>query len=810
MPDEKPINLAGDEVHAPETGTGAGSRPDSASGKQSFLPERFESLGELGKGGMGVVYKAKNRFTHAIVAIKLISAGTADRSDAERFKREAQAASAFKHPNAVSVLDFGIHNETPYLVMEYLSGIGLDRYLAQQRTLDDPTTVAIAMDVCNVLAEAHKAGVVHRDLKPSNIMLETGAHGGFSAKVLDFGLAKITNLNYSQQLTQSGDVIGTPLYMSPEQFTGQQTDARSDIYSLGAVMYQCLTGRPPHEGQTPYSTMYKCLNEKPAPFSSFGKTSHLEKVVGKCLEVDTADRYQNAEELLADLEKVAQGKAIKLARRRLKLRSKYSVSPILAATAALIVVGCGALAGLFLNQHEDLTPNRPEKVNGKTIDDLNQQIEKHPDRAMAYFDRGVFHFRRDERANAIDDFSSAIELDPKMARAYLYRSEVYARLAQLDKALADSDTVVSLAPKWVNAYTQRSRVKYLAEQYHESLDDASKALSLRVWPAALTYMALSYDALGDKSKALSCMNRAVQTTQSWPDTYEGKNNDLYYSYVNRALVYLHSHQLDAVQRDLDVAHAIHKQEPTLWDYQAQAYASQNRMQEAQYAVERAVAFDLFPARGHRFKGEMWRAAGKWRQAAEEYSTSTSLEPWFGPAFVERAIAEIALGQLRSAELDLKKATHLPPASALANSYLAFVEDQLGDSTSAQSYMKTAVSLTPDLPMVLVNRARIHLNHGELAKAIEDCNRAIDLDHYLPDAYSTRAVALRQAGYAAEAAEDMKTATQLGWHDFEFKIDKTASANPASIKINRPDISTLKPDSSLAFPTHQKETSQPPP
>ena len=271
-----------------------------ASSNDLLLPERFELLGELGKGGMGVVYQARNRFTSTIVAIKMIDGANADSAEAQRLLREAQAASSIKHSGAASILDFGIHQEKPYLVMECLPGVTLEKYLKQEPKLDDKTTAAIANDVCNVLEAAHAASVIHRDLKPSNIMIDRDQSGMISAKVLDFGLAKIIDLSDRQALTQTGEVLGTPLYMSPEQCIGKKVDQRSDIYSFGALLYHCLTGYPAFKGETVYATIYKKLNESPAPFKSFGIQSELEGPVRKCLEVAPEDRYQSVSELQAD------------------------------------------------------------------------------------------------------------------------------------------------------------------------------------------------------------------------------------------------------------------------------------------------------------------------------------------------------------------------------------------------------------------------------------------------------------------------------------------------------------------------------
>ena len=284
---------------------------------QSKLPEQFEVISQLGHGGMGVVYKARNKFTDRLVAIKMLPPSIGSDESYMRFQREAKATSAFSHPNAVALYDFGFcTDQSPYFVMEYVDGESLEDILHYRQKLDEELVSSIFRQVCNVLNHAHAAGVVHRDLKPSNLIIVDQS----TVKVLDFGIAKIVNVEdvptkaqaqkfsgYGGQadLTKTGTLMGTPLYMSPEQCTGDKTDRRSDIYSIGAVMYHCLTGQPPHLGSTIFTTMQHRINDRVEPFSSSLKISPaFEKIVLKCLERDPEKRYQTAAAILGDLDKL--------------------------------------------------------------------------------------------------------------------------------------------------------------------------------------------------------------------------------------------------------------------------------------------------------------------------------------------------------------------------------------------------------------------------------------------------------------------------------------------------------------------------
>ena len=313
-----------DELVAGSTHSSSPARTDNerlVDDVQSKLPEQFEVISQLGHGGMGVVYKARNKFTDRLVAIKMLPPSIGSDESYRRFQIEAKATSAFTHPNAVALYDFGFcSDQSPYFVMEYVDGESLEDILHYRRRLDEELVSSIFRQVCNVLNHAHAAGVVHRDLKPSNLIIVDRS----TVKVLDFGIAKIVNVEdvptktqsqkfsgYGGQadLTKTGTLMGTPLYMSPEQCTGDTIDRCSDIYSIGAVIYHCLTGQPPHLGATIFTTMQHRINDRVEPFPGSLKISPaLEKVVLKCLERDPEKRYQTAAAILSDYDKLTKAK----------------------------------------------------------------------------------------------------------------------------------------------------------------------------------------------------------------------------------------------------------------------------------------------------------------------------------------------------------------------------------------------------------------------------------------------------------------------------------------------------------------------
>ena len=215
----------------------------------TVVADKYELLSVLGVGGMSTIYKARHKYMGRLTAVKLLHPYlTADPSMFQRFQYEAKAASNLNHPNVVGIHDFGITDGgTAYLVMDYLEGEDLSSILERESLLPEAQAREIFRQACAGLDHAHSKGVIHRDLKPSNLFLCPEDGGNFLVKLVDFGIAKITDntSEKSQNLTRTGEVFGSPLYMSPEQCSGKPLDPRSDLYSFGCLMYEVLTGRRP-------------------------------------------------------------------------------------------------------------------------------------------------------------------------------------------------------------------------------------------------------------------------------------------------------------------------------------------------------------------------------------------------------------------------------------------------------------------------------------------------------------------------------------------------------------------------------------
>lgn len=292
----------------PADGTVLSDGEPASNNPLSTLSETYEFLGETGRGGMAVIFKAKNRKTGRMVAIKKLIASTLTETAFLRFQQEAKAITSLRHPNIIMVHEFGVAEDgEPYMVMDFIEGSNLGQLIKDKGHLTVEESMHRFIQLCDALQHAHSAGVLHRDLKPGNVMLSS-ADGSFAdARLVDFGIAKLMAQEgeEAEKLTMTGQLFGSPPYMSPEQCRGFELDARTDIYSMGCVMFEALTGRVPIRGETILETiMMQVSQTAPAmkevrPDLEF--PTILEAIIAKTLAKDAADRYQSMRELMVAL-----------------------------------------------------------------------------------------------------------------------------------------------------------------------------------------------------------------------------------------------------------------------------------------------------------------------------------------------------------------------------------------------------------------------------------------------------------------------------------------------------------------------------
>ena len=507
------------------------------------IDDRYQIEAQIGAGGMGAVYKAKHLLLNRSMAIKVLNPqAVASPKAITRFQQEAKAATALNHEHIASVKEFGVTKEgLPFLAMDYIKGSSLADVF-KGGPLDAGRTIDIFMQLCEGMAHAHKRGILHRDLKPANILLAQEENRTDFVKIVDFGIAKILPQSdeESVKLTQTGELFGTPLYMSPEQWDGGAVDARTDVYAMGCVMYEAATGKPPFDGASVASIIYSQLREAPKPFAIRSQDSKkmvqkkmlvgLENVTLRCLEKDPNLRYQSMEEVYEALKLVRDGGTAKAGasqstRRRRNLFRFVVVSFI----SILIFIPCYFIFPAMKNilfpsiWSKTLAEARTqmgisawETAEAQLMRALKQAEDGHAsasDLHTIWYEFGQVYINTQQYANAVKAFENSLHycdgsIDP------------------LDKANTLEELAMCLRAQHIHLNGQDNS-ESAKDDYKKSLKYALESLKLKETNAGpdhpyvsytLDILAPTYLSLGDAANAEAAWRRAIKIDEGSAET----------------------------------------------------------------------------------------------------------------------------------------------------------------------------------------------------------------------------------------------------------------------------------------------------
>ncbi len=686
---------------------------------------RYVLAEALGAGGMGEVWKAWDTDLGRWVALKF---PTVVESNHARFRREAQTAGKLTHPHIAAIYELGEAEGRIYIAMQYVPGVTLDTIPREDRR----TLAALLRDAARAVAHAHEQGIVHRDLKPRNLMAVSGP-AGWHVYVMDFGLAR--PIEGGDKLSSWGAVLGTPSYMSPEQSRGGPVDGRSDVYSLGATLYELLTGRAPFQGTTFYETLARVAAEEPARPRLLDPAidRDLETIVLKCLEKDPDRRFATAGELADDLDRWLQNEPI-LARPpslAYRLRRKLARRKGATGAAAAASLAVGLLAWWFL-------AGAPERAH---LREHREGMRLWDESRKATFGSETLDRARDRAREARARFERALAAAER-PEALVMRGRCLELEGGEDDAQASFERALALDPAHPEARVELAQVLL------------NRAMRLRGPPRAGFTGGVARIAEpepeGPEERRLRERAEELLRRGPAPPALE--------ELLEGLLLVARGDYAGGAERL-----ARHSRTET-WDADAMRLEGVCRFfsrdfKGAEEALERSLR--LSPRATTRMRlGEALLAQGRVDAAVEAYTAAIGIDPRLSKAWSDRGMARFTKGDLPGALADFDEAVRIDDRNAQAWLNRGATRHSMREFDAAIGDFGRALEIDPRYAAALVNRGVARKNKGDLAGAVDDYDRAIALDPRDASAHLNRGSARKLLGDADGAVADWNRALEL--------------------------------------------------
>jgi serine/threonine protein kinase/Tfp pilus assembly protein PilF len=698
--EEKPIPTQTLEVPKEELTTG------------STFAGRYQIIEELGRGGMGRVYKATDTKINEKVALKLIKSEIAsDKKTLERFGNELRIARKITHKNVGKMFDINEDEGIHYITMEYVSGQDLKGLIKQSGNLAINTSISIAKQVCEGLSEAHKTGVIHRDLKPSNIMINMDGN----ARIMDFGIARSLK---GKGITGAGVMIGTPEYMPPEQAEAKEVDQRSDIYSLGVILYEMVTGRVPFEGDTALSIAMKHKSEaakNPKEYNS-QITDDLSKLILKCLEKDKDSRCQSAGELYSELNNIEKGipTTDRIIPKRKPITSKeitvsFSAKKLVIPILAIIVL---AIVGLFL-WHPWSRTDTPLKQTDKPSVAVLPFEDISPQKDQEHLCIGIV----DSVISALSNIQNlrvpargALSLYKKGERDYKEIGELLNVNLILEGTLQKSGDTLRISPKLINIADD----SILWSDNYDTKDQDVFSIQDEIAQAIVDELKVNLLA-GEKDKVYKkgTENAEAYNLYSWGKLHLEKRTD---EDFNKAYDYFNK----AIELDANYALACVGLADTYIVHPFWGFPPPNARLKAEEAVAKALAIDENLAEAHTSLAWIkFDYHWDWEGAEREFKRALELNPNYATAHQWYAEFLTNLGRLDESRQEIERALELSPFSPVINTTVGFIDFHGRRYDKAISQYKKTIEMFPNFLGVYYYLGDAYLYGGKYKELLEE-------------------------------------------------------------------------------------------
>jgi serine/threonine protein kinase/Tfp pilus assembly protein PilF len=696
----------------------------------STFARRYQIIEELGKGGMGKVYKANDIDIKEKVAIKLIKPEiSTDKNTIERFQNELKFARKIRHKNVCQMYDLNREEGTYYISMEYVEGENLRNMIRMSGQLGIGTAISVAKQVCAGLAEAHKLGVIHRDLKPSNIMIDREG----VVRIMDFGIARSLK---ERGITGAGVLIGTPEYMSPEQVEGKETDRRSDIYSLGVILYEMVTGRIPFDGDSALTVAVKQKTERPKNPREFNTqlSEDLSSLIMRCLEKDKERRYQNADELRSALEDIE--KRIPTTDRTAPLKKPltskeitvtFRAKRVLIPALFIIVM---MLVGLFLWHPWSRFEPAPSDTEKPSIAVLPFE-DLSPQKDQDYLCAGL----AESLINALSKIHDLRVPARTSSFSFQGQDQIIRDVGEkldvktvLTGSLQRAGNTIRITTQLVNAEDESL---LWSEQYNRELDDVFNIQD----EISRNIVETLKVKLGTAEKA-ELTKRDTASAEAYQLYLQGR----YFRWIENVANFLKAKNYfeKAVEKDPHYSSAYAGLADT---YMLLGLFSgmprDEAAQKAKKAAQRALELDANSSEANTSMGVILEVfEWDWPGAEREFKRAIDLNPNFFDAHYEYGFHLARLRKLGEAEAELTKALRIDPLSVRGHQILGWIYRVSGNEEKAEEHERKGDELSPQPDFD--------------EDAVERAQRLIDRDGRLPQHLRQLSIAYFESGQEAEA------------------------------------------------------------